>query len=93
MLPPRILDDPRKSGPLGKAQKAALGIGGQTGRNTESFDPASTLVRPQMRIIVGPSRATYGKPIKHDDVIILPEFFCKEDDLRQVLKNKRFLLN
>ena len=58
-------------------------------RNTESFDPKSTLVRPEMRIIIGPNRETYvdkGKggpstrPIKHDDVIIVPEFFCKEDD-------------
>ena len=74
-------EDPRRRGEWGKAQKAAASIGGQTGRNTESFDPASTLVRPQMRIIVGPNdRPVYGAKVKHDDVIIVPEFFCKEDD-------------
>lgn len=73
-------EDPRRRGAWGKAQKAAAGMGGQYGRNTESFDPASTLVRPQMRILVGPNQPVYGKQVKHDDVIIVPEFFCKEDD-------------
>jgi hypothetical protein len=50
------------------------------GMNTESFDPSTTLVRPEMRVIVGPNREVYGKPLKHDDVVIVPEFFCKEDD-------------
>ena len=79
MLPPkgddpRIRDDGKKDTKV-KVQKAKGG-----GRNTESFDPASTLVRPSMRIVVGPNRAVFDKPIKHDDVIIVPEFFCKEDD-------------
>jgi hypothetical protein len=50
------------------------------GQNTESFDPKSTLVRPDMRVIVGPNREVLGKTISHDDVIVVPEFFCKEDD-------------
>jgi hypothetical protein len=49
-------------------------------RNTESFDPSSTLVRPDMRVIVGPNAERYGKPLKHDDVVMVPDFFCKEDD-------------
>ena len=32
-----------------------------------------------MRIVVGPNAPVYDRPIKHDDVIIVPEFFCKED--------------
>lgn len=68
---PRILNPAEK----GKAQKKR----GQ-GRNTESFDPKSTLVRPSMRILVGPNRPVLNKTITHDDVIIVPEFFCKEDD-------------
>lgn len=75
-----LRDDPRAMVPLGKAQKAALGVQGLTGRNTESFDPASTMVRPQMRVLIGPNRATYGRPLKHDDVVMVPEFLCKEDD-------------
>lgn len=50
------------------------------GRNTESFDPASTFVRPEMRVRVGPNRTHYNKELKHDDVIIVPEFFCEEDN-------------
>jgi len=81
-LPDRLIADPRLSEPLGKAQKAALGAKGLSGMNTESFDPASTLVRPQMRIQVGPKAERYDRPVKHDDVIIVPEFFCKEDDFK-----------
>jgi len=33
-----------------------------------------------MRIIVGQNKPSYGKPTKHDDVIVVPEFFCKEED-------------
>jgi hypothetical protein len=74
---PKILDDPRVLNPSdkGKAQKKR-----GAGRNTESFDPKSTLVRPSMRVIVGPNRPVLNKEISHDDVIIVPEFFCKEDD-------------
>jgi len=67
-------DDPRS----GKATRQTTH--GRKGRNTESFDARSTLVRPEMRVRVGPNRAAYGKPLKHDDVIVVPEFFCDEDD-------------
>jgi len=50
------------------------------GARSESFDPESTLVRPHMRIISGPSTSQYLRPLKHDDVVVVPEFFCKEDD-------------
>lgn len=33
-----------------------------------------------MRVIVGPNAECYNQPLKHDDVIVVPEFFCKEDD-------------
>jgi len=71
------VDDPRILYPedKGKAQKHR-----GAGRNTESFDPKSTLVRPSMRILVGPNKPRYDRPLKNDDVIIVPEFFCKEDD-------------
>jgi hypothetical protein len=50
------------------------------GRNTESFDPESTFVRPDMRIIIGNKGEKFEKSLKHDDVVVVPEFFCKEDD-------------
>lgn len=50
------------------------------GRNTESFDPASTIVRPAMRILVGSAKGLGEQVLKHDDVIIVPNFFCEEDD-------------
>lgn len=48
--------------------------------------------RPSMRITVVPPRESYGHPVSHDDVIIVPEFFCKEDDwdiYYQLLKEMR----
>jgi hypothetical protein len=66
-----VNDDPRDGKRIKKKGK---------GRNTESFDPQSTLVRPDMRIIVGPNTETYGSLLKHDDVVIVPDFFCGRDD-------------
>ena len=78
---PHLRDDPREQGPLGKAQRAALGLGVATGRNTESFDPKSTLVRPSFRVrVCSGAKPKYDKPLRHDDIIIVPEFFCAEDD-------------
>lgn len=70
-----VKDDPRINRDGRKIVKAKGG-----GRNTESFDPKSTLVRPEMRILIGPNREQLDRKIKHDDVVIVPEFFCKEDD-------------
>lgn len=36
--------------------------------------------RPEMRVITVPKRQRYGRPVRHDDVIIVPEFWCAEDD-------------
>ena len=33
-----------------------------------------------MRIIVGPNISVFNNKLKHDDVVIVPEFFCKEND-------------
>ncbi|CAK4084115.1 unnamed protein product [Aphanomyces euteiches] len=75
-LPP-VNDDPR----VGKVQPCAVkAMKGNTGRNTESFDPASTLVRPSMRIVVGPKKPVFDKILRHDDVNFVPNFFCEEDD-------------
>eukprot|EP00854_Cymbomonas_tetramitiformis_P031806 gene31806-40115_t len=67
-----IDDDPRIGLPKTTAKK---------GMNTESFDPESTFLRPAMRVIVGPKRKRFEQPLKHDDVVVVPEFFCAEDDL------------
>lgn len=75
------IKDPRADGALGKAQKAMLGLGIPTGRNTDSFDPRSTLVRPMMRVRMGDAKAAqFGQMLKHDDVVIVPEFFCAKED-------------
>ena len=53
----------------------------KSGINTASFDPRSTLCRPEMRIKFGSgTKREYGRPLKHDDVIVVPELFCQEDD-------------
>jgi len=73
------IDDPRGNDPTKRITKKAKGRG--TGRNTESFDPASTLVRPDLRILVGsPQATTFTKKLKHDDVVIVPELFGDETD-------------
>ena len=69
-----VQDDPRVQGSC----KLATVTGG--GQNTESFDPRSTMVRPDMRIYVGPKREVLNRSIKHDDVIVVPEFFCEEEN-------------
>ncbi len=76
-------EDPRGDDPMkritNKAQKRGHGM------NSESFDPASTLVRPDMRVLVGSKDKTqFGKPLKHDDgecsaVHIITSTFCKHD--------------
>ena len=68
-------DDPR----VGKNGVKAMRTSGK-GQNTESFDPRSTIVRPDLRIIVGPNTEVYNKPLKHDDIVVVPNFFCNEDD-------------
>ena len=74
-----INDDPRGSDPTKRITKKASSRG--NGRNTESFDPASTLVRPDLRVHVGSSRSSkFNRPLKHDDVVIVPELFGAEDD-------------
>jgi hypothetical protein len=67
-----ILDDPRE----GKIIYRNKG-----GRNTESFLPESTFVRPEMRLIVGENIETFKKPLKHDDVVIVPSFACDQNNL------------
>jgi len=78
-LPNNIKDDPRGEDPTKRITKKASSRG--AGRNTESFDPASTLVRPAMRVVVGnPNIETFNKTLKHDDVVIVPELFGPEDN-------------
>jgi hypothetical protein len=77
------MEDPRLRDQSGKLVKIQKNSGG--GRNTESFDPESTLVRPDMRIMIGDQNDLLaikeGRLIlKHDDVLVVPEFFCKRDD-------------
>ena len=68
-------DDPRGMDPTRRM------TGKGKGRNTESFDPVSTLVRPAMRVRLGSGRdRVYPRPLKHDDVVIVPELFGDEDD-------------
>lgn len=74
-----VHDDPRGEDPTQRITKKASGRG--NGRNTESFDPASTLVRPDLRIHIGSNRINkYNKPLKHDDVVIVPEMFGEEEN-------------
>ena len=79
----QLEDDPRyfPGAELGKAQKAAMGIKGMHGRNTASFDPRSTLVRPAMRVVYGRKSHEFGASTKPDDVVVVPELICDTGDL------------
>lgn len=37
-------------------------------------------MRPDLRVLVGRNQEEYGKPLKHDDIVMVPDFFCDEDD-------------
>lgn len=53
-----------------------------SGRNSASFDPASTYCRPDLRVRVGsPARTTFDQELKHDDVVLVPSFLSDTDDL------------
>lgn len=54
------------------------------GRNSESFDPKSTFVRPDMRIVHESNTRRYTRPLKHDDVCIVPEF--EQEQLKRCCK-------
>ncbi|GMH99545.1 hypothetical protein TrVE_jg3898 [Triparma verrucosa] len=74
-----IFKDSGKKPPTGRITQTAKKNG--NGCNTESFDPASTLVRPDFRVVFGRNSVErYDRPIKHDDVIVVPEMFCGYDD-------------
>jgi hypothetical protein len=61
-----LKEDPRGSDPTQRLTKKAKGRG--NGRNTESFDPADTLVRPDVRVWVGSKeKKEFDKKLKHDD--------------------------
>ncbi|CAE7032943.1 unnamed protein product [Symbiodinium sp. KB8] len=36
--------------------------------------------RPSMRVITVPTSRQYTAAVRHDDVIVVPEFFCEEED-------------
>jgi len=50
------------------------------GRNTASFDPSSTYVRPDMRIKIGKLSDPICPQLTHDDVLIIPNFLADEED-------------
>ena len=78
-LPSSVQSDPRGSNPNTRLTTKASNRG--KGRNTESFDPSSTLVRPDLRVKVGSNSVpVYNQKLRHDDVLIVPELFGKEDD-------------
>lgn len=92
----QLPDDPRRlpGAEAGKAEKAAMGVQGLNGRNTVSFDPADTLVRPAVRLQYGLAHDRYARPLKPDDVVVVPEFFCGKDAhyvFEQLLQEMRSL--
>ena len=48
------------------------------GRNSDSFDPKSTYVRPDMRVLHELDTRRYPRPLRHDDVVVVPNFAAPE---------------
>jgi hypothetical protein len=46
----------------------------------QAFDVQRLPKRPSMRVISVPPTPAFEGIVRHDDVIVVPEFFCKEDD-------------
>lgn len=84
-----VNDDPRyfEGAPLGKTQRAVLGDRFESGINTVSFDPLTTLVRPSMRVLHSSAAPLNGdaagvvRTLKPDDIVAIPGCFCEEDQL------------
>lgn len=55
------------------------------GANTLSFDPKSSIGRPDMRIIVGNKGDKYTGRLTHDDVIIIKDFFDEPNMYNKLL--------
>ena len=75
-----LVDDPRPEIRQTKFTK---------GRNSESFDPKTMFVRPQMRIIHELNTVKYPHPIKSDDVIITPNFEADLNTYNSLLKEMK----
>eukprot|EP00435_Cladocopium_sp_Y103_P048870 s1500_g14.t1 len=67
--------DPRKH--RGKDYKRLDGLS----TCLEDRDPASTLVAPAMRVHVGLPGGSYGRTLTGDDVLIVPELLCAQEEL------------
>ncbi len=74
------LRDPRDNGKRMSKRR------GQKGKNTDSFDPASTHLRPAMRVRTHLDTAHPPcKPLSHDDVLIVPNFVERPDELMSAM--------
>lgn len=63
------------------------------GRNSESFDPKTMFVRPQMRIVHELNTNKYPGSVRSDDVIITPNFEPDSNTYDDLLKEMKELQN
>lgn len=63
--------------------RGCQGYKGTSGFNTElqDQDPASTLVSPHMRVVLGERSCEFDRSLRSDDVLIVPGFLCEAQDL------------
>ncbi|GAX21968.1 hypothetical protein FisN_16Hu041 [Fistulifera solaris] len=87
------ISDPRNKDTTNDQRLTTKATKRGNGRNTESFDPSSTLVRPALRIKVGSAAVKqFTPPLRHDDVVIVPELFGPEENwdlYHQLLKEMK----
>lgn len=73
-----MIQDPR---PTGRRQTKYT-----RGRNSDGFNPASTFVRPDMRILHELETTEYPRALRHDDVVVVPHF--EDCEMYQTLKDE-----
>eukprot|EP00929_Paragymnodinium_shiwhaense_P098525 TRINITY_DN59_c0_g2_i1.p1 TRINITY_DN59_c0_g2~~TRINITY_DN59_c0_g2_i1.p1 ORF type:complete len:443 (+),score=85.94 TRINITY_DN59_c0_g2_i1:44-1330(+) len=74
-----VNDDPRSMKKKGKGKNAKR-IGGAN-TDLEDHDPASTFVRPAIRVIASAPTRQYNEELASDDVLIVPGLLCAAEDL------------
>eukprot|EP00439_Symbiodinium_sp_Y106_P016912 s485_g2.t1 len=67
------MEDPRK----GRQYRKADGLN----TRLEDRDPQSTMVPPALRVQVGLPHRGFTRPLTGDDVLVVPELLCDQDDL------------
>lgn len=75
-----VLEDPRSQRQKQQRQGQVTKSEGSLNTDITDSDPASTWVRPAMRVVLGGHEAQHGGRLTSDDVLVVRDFLCAEND-------------